>query len=452
MTSLPEMVLDALFPVKNHRYVVAFSGGIDSTVLLHCMVTLRNQGHFRDLRGIHVHHGLVDQADQWAEHCQSLCEQWSVPCQITRVSVATGTGTGLEKSARSARYRVFEQALGTRDCLLQGHHQDDQAETLLFRLFRGTGIDGLSGIPANRPLGQGMLLRPLLSVSRSAIVDYVRKHQLTHIEDASNGNQHFSRNYIRHSLLPEIDQRWPAVASRLASLADECQAVKQQRDGMIAEQVAMATITKPQWLLGYKPLLVISQLQTMKAALRQQVIRHWLKQQTLPIPGREMLGRVFDELIVAKEEASPLMCWAGCEVRRYRGMLVAAQPHPPVEQCKEVSWDWRKELVLLDDTFGCLGVKALMTSTRQAVALPAGPLCIKNRMAIDPAMKLAVAGRKGRKTVKRWLQEYQVPPWLRQRIPFVFRGDSMICAPGVWVCEGFQAKEGAGHEVVWDVY
>ena len=454
MTGLPETVLYALSSFKRHNYVVALSGGIDSTALLHCMVTLRDQGHVTELRAIHVHHGLIDQADQWAEHCQRLCEKWSLTCQITRVSVVTDTGKGLEKSARSARYGVFEQLLGARDCLLQGHHQDDQAETVLFRLFRGTGIDGLSGIPVSRPLGQGKLLRPLLSVSRSTIVDYVRQHQLMHVEDTSNGNQHFSRNYIRHSLLPVIDRRWPGVASRLASLADECHAVKEQRRVMIAEQVAMATITKPEWFLGDKPLLVISQLQTMKPDIQHQVIRHWLKQQSLPIPGREMLGRVFDELILAKEGASPLVCWAECEVRRYQGMLVASQPNTVIGQYqhKEVFWDWQKDPVLLDDAFGRLGVKALITSTRQAVALPAGPLCIKTRHAIDPGMKLAVAGRDGRKTVKRWLQEYQVPPWLRQRIPFVFLGESMICAPGVWVCEGFQAREGTGHEVVWGTH
>ncbi|MDB2384806.1 tRNA lysidine(34) synthetase TilS [Endozoicomonas sp.] len=433
---------------KNRPVVAAFSGGVDSTVLLHALVVLRDAGEIERLRAVHVNHGLSDHAFSWTTHCELLCKRWAVPFRGVRVNVSEASGSGLEEAARSARYQVFYDDLAEGERLLQGHHLNDQAETLLFRLFRGTGIDGLSGIPLSRPLGRGTLVRPLLSVSRTDIDAYAHRHQLTPIEDESNEDQRFSRNYLRHSLIPAVEERWPGASNRLSVLADELSQVKAQLSDLITELTESAVQTRPQWLLGDKPLLDIAKLNAFKAPVRKQVIRCWLKQQSLPVPGREILENVLTDVVDARVDASPLLRWPGCEVRRYQGLLIAGRPQLMTEPFSGAYWDWLKRSEFFHPVFGYLRIRAARKGESGCLCLPDSQgLEVRTRDRVDPAMKIAVAGRDGRKTLKRWLQDFNIPPWLRGNVPFLFTQAEMIAAPGLWICEGYQAEKGAGYKV-----
>ena len=319
--------------------VVAFSGGVDSTVLLHLLVSCRDKGLISSLSAIHIHHGLSENADRWADQCRAVCREWQVPLQVEYVQVDLSAGDGIELEARKHRYDVFRRLLPENGCLLQGHHLNDQAETVLFRLFRGSGVSGLSGIPEARSLGQGLLLRPLLKVSRQSIENYAKNHCLQHVEDESNLDQRFSRNYLRQSLIPEIERRWPGVSSRLSALAEEASEVELCLQEKVTYDAEGVIVDPPGFLWGARPVIDLSRLALLEKAAAAKVLRLWFDRLGVTAPAREMLNRIFEELIDAREDAKALLRWRGCELRRFSGYLVSVQPlaeFGPVE----LQWHW----------------------------------------------------------------------------------------------------------------
>lgn len=426
------------------RVTVAYSGGADSTALLHLLHSLTKDGFPLELSAIHVHHGMSPNADKWVHHCQQFCDALTIPLTVVRVEVTTRR-TGIERAAREARYAAFEQAIDDGSLLFQGHHQDDQAETVLLRLFRGTGLDGLAAIPRRRPLGQGQLLRPLLSCSRKSIEHYCQHHQLAFIFDDSNLDMRFARNFIRQQLMPMIDQRWPEVAERLGALADEAAAFAQQHQDDTSQLLATCLETHPEWLLGKTLLLNIDALNKFPMATRQQILRAWLKHNELEMPSREQLQRIFIELIQASPDSNPQMRMDNHILRRHANCLMLSKLKTPEAPPMEVNWDWRlsKNLVL---NMGTLTLEPANQGPQ--VFFPDDELTIRWRHHLDPEYKFAIAGREGRKTLRRWFQEYKVPTWLRDEVPLVFHKEQLICAPGLWIAEGFQWE--TGQRAVWE--
>ncbi len=427
---------------------MAFSGGVDSTVLLHLLTRLRDQGFVSDVRAVHVHHGLSEFADQWAEHCRSICDQWNVPLTVTKVTLKK-EGNGLEQAARDARYQVFVDVLPAGGCLLQGHHRDDQAETILLRLFRGTGMDGVQGIPEYRVLGEGTLFRPLLTVPRAAIDAYAAVNELKHIEDDSNRDEQFSRNFLRQRLIPMVEARWPGASGRLVEFAGEA--------GQLNERLLLETIFqlekcldyRPEWLLEQRPLIRLDSLRQLEGHSQRLVVREWLKMQSCQPPSRDTLEQIFREVIDARVDAEPRIKIADNVVlSRYQEMLVVMDEKTKLLPFAPMLWDWQKDAVLNlgDRSLVCYKASA---GSGKAIYLPQKSLLLKRRCHIPSDAKLAISGRKGRKTLKKWLQEYKVAPWLREYFPFIFDGDQMVAAPGLWVCEGYLSASDDGFSCRW---
>ena len=205
-------------PREDMRFLIAYSGGLDSSVLLHAL----SQSSIASERvlAIHVNHGLHPDADSWELHCRRFAESLGVKFDAIAVVVDERSGLGLEAAAREARYAALMNFVHPQDCLLSAHHQDDQAETLLLNLMRGSGISGMAGIGKKQPFGPGQLLRPLLGVSRSALEDYAERHAVERIDDPANEDQQFDRNFLRREILPRLTERWPAAAARLARSAE----------------------------------------------------------------------------------------------------------------------------------------------------------------------------------------------------------------------------------------
>ncbi|GAE56601.1 hypothetical protein XPR_3236, partial [Xanthomonas arboricola pv. pruni MAFF 301420] len=198
--------------------LVAYSGGVDSSVLLHLLATTPRY-RVTGLRAVHVHHGLHADADAWAAHCQRQCDALQVPLQVAQVQVARDSGLGLEAAARHARHVAFAAALAPGEWLALAHHRDDQAETFLLRALRASGPDGLAAMRAQRPFAAGMLWRPLLAHARAEVLAYAQAHRLQWIEDPSNADARHDRNFLRTQLMPVLQQRWPQAAEALARSA-----------------------------------------------------------------------------------------------------------------------------------------------------------------------------------------------------------------------------------------
>ncbi len=438
-------------PFKECPLTVAFSGGVDSTVLLHLLTRLRDQGFVSDLKAVHVHHGLSEFADHWAEYCRSICDQWNVPLTVTRVALKK-EGNGLEQAARDARYRVFVDVLPAGGCLLQGHHRDDQAETILLRLFRGTGMDGVQGIPEYRTLGEGTLFRPLLTVPRAVIDAYAAVNELKHIEDDSNTDEQFSRNFLRQRLIPMIEERWPGASGRLVEFASEAGQLNERMLLEVKLQLEKCLDYRPEWLLEKRPLVRLDLLRKLEGHSQRLVVREWLKMQGCQPPSRDALEQIFREVIDARIDAEPrIQISDNFVLSRYQEMLVVMDEKTELLSFSPMLWDWQKDAVLN------LGGRSLvchkeLAGSGKVIYLPQKPLLLKRRCHISSDAKFAISGRKGRKTLKKWLQEYKVAPWLREYLPFIFDGDQMVAAPGLWVCEGYLSASSDGFSCRWQTY
>ena len=248
--------------------LVAYSGGMDSTVLLHL---LANDAAVRDrgLRALHVHHGLQAGADGWATHCFQACKDLGIACDIVRVTVNRSSGLGLEAAARQARQDVFAQSLRVGETLALGQHRDDQAETFLLRALRASGPDGLASMRPWRHFAGGWMWRPLLDTPRAALLAYAQTHRLTWVDDLSNADIAFDRNFLRQQVLPLLRERWPqasAAFARAAMLAAQSTAILVEQDAQLLAAVREAMGTG----------LSVPALRTLSAAQRARVLRHWV--------------------------------------------------------------------------------------------------------------------------------------------------------------------------------
>ncbi|WP_062264736.1 tRNA lysidine(34) synthetase TilS [Endozoicomonas arenosclerae] len=445
MTEQPlrQYLFSQIEAIAGQPLTVAYSGGVDSTVLLHLLVSLKQQGLIKSLTALHIHHGLSVNADRWADHCKGLCSQWDVPLKVVRVSIEDSSD--IERQAREARYAVFEEYLPEGGYLLMGHHQDDQAETVLFRLLRGSGLDGVAGMSVSRKLGHGYLLRPLLNISRQAIEKYSKNNRLVYVEDDSNTDQRFRRNFIRHNLMPQIEAQWPGVATRLARFSED---VTEANDLLLKQTERQAQViiqAPPSRLWGSRKIIDIEALEKLDDASARRVVRFWLANHGVNMPDRVRLQSVFGDLINASEGADPIVDIESFQLRRFSGKLVLVPKSAESEPADEVIWNWQEQSRLpLPCSGGVLSVEPC-----GGVSLPAAGVKVLSRSQLPSGLKVAAKGRRGRKTIKRWLQDYQVPPWVREIIPFVFYEDELVALPGVFVTEKYGCEAKQGYQLIW---
>ena len=388
-------------------WYIAFSGGLDSTVLLHLLADYARNHTSPPLRAIHVHHGLQSAADAWPAHCQAICNQLGIELQVIYVQVAPGAS--LEQAARDARYAAFKQALSPGDILFSGQHRDDQAETLLFRLLRGAGLRGLAAMPMQRALGQGSLVRPLLACSRQQLQDYARMKGLAWIEDPSNADTHFARNFLRGEVLPHLQQRWPQTTQNLARAAEHLGEALGLLDELAQGDLACAERGAPKAWAGLDSLDLAS-LVALSPARQRNALQYWLSLRTRLPDTRHWAG--WADLRDAAGDAQPVWRLADGHLLRSHGRIWW------------LSGDWL-QLPVGELVWGNPTVPLLLPgngSVRLAVAQPLADLRIAYRQGGE---MLDIPGR-GRRDLKRLLNELQVPHFLRSRLPLLYQGECLL--------------------------
>ena len=438
MTFTCEILLQKLAALSEgagqaNRYVVAFSGGLDSTVLLHALAT----GDKRDIPivAVHVDHGLHEDSSDWSAHCKAVAGSLGVDFISERVSVKRDAGHGPEAAAREARYRVLAALLEPGDWLLCAHHQDDQAETLLLNLVRGSGPAGLAGIAEIRSFEDGSLVRPLLPFAQKDLRNYAALHDLSWIDDPSNADQQFDRNFLRREIMPRLASRWPDVGRRL------------QRSSRIAGDAAtlldeLAAIDAA--TLGDRPdRLQIDRLCALPTARQRNVLRYAIRQLDLAIPSESHVQKVIDEVVAAREDAEPLVCWNGVQVRRYRNSLylLAADPlDSPGDQGLVVDGN-RMEL---EHGLGILRLESDAAEGLSRDVVERG-LELRYRRGGE---KFRPCGQAHTKKLKKLLQEASVVPWMRDRIPLIYADGELVAVADLWLADGAASKPGIA--VRWD--
>lgn len=419
----------------SEKWLVAYSGGLDSSVLLRLLVELRSSSaQIPSLEAIHINHGLNANADLWQQHCIKFCNQYQVPLTVAAVDVGLNEGLGVEAAARLARYQVFAQELPANGVLMMGHHLDDQIETFFLRLFRGSGVEGMAGMPEQRALGGGQLYRPILAVQRQQLEVLAAEFDLDWIDDDSNTDSYFDRNFLRHELLPVVEKRWPSYRKTMARALEY---LGDSKEMISSSSLAELEICKSDSGGNYLLLEPLLEGGDIRAGL---ILRAWLSKEQLPVPRSEQLKEFVFQLNSSSEQSSPLLQGQGYELRSYQKKLYLLPP----EQAFDSSAVWALEL-------GCAleisGVGTLKVESFGGQLADFRNLSVRFRQGGE---RCRPSGRQHSQSLKKLLQEYQVEPWLRPRVPLVYQGEYLLAVADYWVCADTQSRgDSMGFLVVW---
>lgn len=433
-------------------YVVAYSGGMDSHVLLTCCNQLR-----LPVRAVHVHHGLQSVADEWVVHCQGICKALDIRLDILYIDARKKHRQSPEEAARDARYQALQDNMRENEVLLTAQHRNDQAETLLLQLFRTASSAGLSAMPASRRFGRFVHLRPLLAFSRKEIESFARENALHWIEDPTNLDTSFDRNYVRQHLIPELENRWPNITEQLATVAGLQSGNLQVLEDMAAIDLANAKRT-PEHSIEFGghqviSILSISCLKQLSYARRFNLLRYWLLQE-IPVnnvagqltkvsPTRKLLEEIVRSLIDSRSDANPVIFSTGYEFRKFQGELYLLTTGPEI--MGQVTLDW---CPVQPVSIPALNVQLRAVKTKGNGLnreLLAESLKIRFRQGGE---RLHPAGRRHSQSLKKLFQEAGIPQWQRDNIPLLYYGDELIAVIGLWICARYAVdKNGEGWQI-----
>ena len=414
------------------RLVLGLSGGLDSRVMLELMAEYCHNRQLECL-AIHVHHGLSANADQWAMQCQHWCDSLGVPLVIERVQLDS-KGRSLEESAREARYQALARHLNDDDLLLTGQHCDDQLETFLLALKRGSGPKGLSAMAHAMPFASSLIVRPLLTSTRQQIEEYAQQHQLSWVEDESNLDQRFDRNFIRHTISPPLIERWPQIYQSVQRTAELCAEQEVLLDELLADKFTSVHCSDGS--------LDISKLVTYSDAVRSRLIRMWLAGQDVRMPSREQLKLIWPQVACAQQDANPQLVIVDGQVRRYAGRLYL------VKQWQSLA-NWKQAIELeqtckLPDSLGSLSLRSAANGQLSKQALSNGKL----EVIFEPqGLTAHPVGRGHSRKLKKLFQEYDIPSWLRRRTPIVICDQQVVAVGDLFIDRHFAGQD---CELIWD--
>ncbi len=432
---LGQILFDELRAESSAHFLVAYSGGMDSHVLLHATATLREQ-YTITVTALHADHGLVPESADWVRHCRRVCDALNIELRTSALALDRCGDSNLEDRARSARYGWMSQVMLPGQILMTAHSQDDQAETVVLRLLRGSGLRGMGGIRESRDFAGGRLLRPLLRFDRASLHNYARGHGLAWIEDPSNDQLHFDRNIVRHRVLPVLRDRWPhAVASiaRSARHLDRADTVLQK---VTRADIEACTADPGGAVLARHPVLSAQCLQLLPRAQAELALRLWVGGCGYPVPRSRVMDEIFRQLLRPGGALHGAVGWSGVAIRRYRGRMYLDGMSEIDSGFDHQEWSGDAPLLL-----GALGVR-LVPKPAQGKGIS---MDYTQAMTVRPRYggeRCRLPQRHHRHTIKHIYQAFGVPPWERQRVPLLFRGDEVVAIPGVLVCAPFAARPG----------
>lgn len=414
---------------------VAYSGGCDSHALLHSLVALRSEIK-SEIKAVHINHGLSPLAGEWEEHCRLTCEKLAVPYQAISVN-AKIKNKSPEEAARLARYAEWKKMLSKNEVILLAHHRDDQAETVLIQLLRGSGVKGLAAMPAKQHFSQGLLCRPLLGFMREEIYSYAVEHGLNWIDDPSNFDTDFDRNFLRHEVVPLLETRWPSLKKTLSRSATH------QAD---ADQLLTELAFQDWHHVHENNQIKISALQKLSVQRQRNVLRYWIADICeLTLPDTIHLQRILDEVLPAPEDAKPEVIWRGGEVRRFQGLLYTQEKLVEPENNMELAWpDIEIPLEIIKGGQQLSAIPSASEGLSQD-KLKNAEVSLRFRQGGETCRP---AGRGNTHQLKKLFQEWQVPPWQRASIPLIYVDGKLAEVVGYCRCEDFVAAKGEAGWVI----
>lgn len=417
-------------------WCLAYSGGVDSQVLLHLLHQIQQQpvlhaGFSFNLSAVYIDHQLQAESSAWAEHCAQQCAVLNIPFQTIAVNAQAEAGESPEAAARAARYGTLKNIIQPGMCLLTAQHQDDQAETVLIQLLRGAGAAGLSAMPELCVFAEGWHARPLLNISQQAIHAYAEQHQLQWVEDPSNQLPHYDRNFLRQGVIPTLQQRWPSVNKTLSRFARQ-----QAENTALLEELALIDLATLQQTDGSLELVTLRQLTSARA---RNALRYWFKTHKAGMPSSAILSQLLQQIQTEDHDSHLCVSWADNEVRRFRDALYLckASRHNPQQV---IEWNGRQPLEIssLDKILELVPAQTTADTTYVLkVELLDEPLSIRFRQGGE---RIQPAGRQGHRDLKKLFQEASVPEWQRERVPLLYAGEQLVAVVGYWLADEWACK------------
>jgi tRNA(Ile)-lysidine synthase len=399
-------------------YWIGFSGGADSTALLQALYECR-ETLAAPIHALHFHHGLQAEAGDWQSHCKQFCEQRGIPFHSEQLNVSGGNGDSLEQAARNARYRAVARIIGPDELYLTAHHAEDQAETLFLNLMRGSGIEGLAGIPEIRNLEPGWVARPLLDIRRNELVAFLEERKIGWLEDPSNQDKRFDRNYLRLELFPLLERRWPGISQRLERTARNARAT--------SSALSIFIETQSGDLLQDRLKMPVHKLLELSHEMQPLILRQWLRRHEVPMLPESRLREFLAQLASAQLDNMAEVQWEGWMIKHYRQDLWLHRRNPDLA-CPQLEWTSGAELDVGPDA-GTLNLEGVATEIPPGWTV--GPRTAGARIRTiehGPSQKL-----------KHFFQSSSIPPWVRKGIPVLY-WDGEPVALGDWIL---------GHRLQW---
>ncbi|MGZ8197555.1 MAG: tRNA lysidine(34) synthetase TilS [Burkholderiales bacterium] len=415
------------------RVLLGLSGGIDSVVLLDLLTRARKSLRI-DLKALHVNHQLSPNAARWAAFCRATCRGYGVPCRVVKVSVMRANS--VERAAREARYAELRRVRV--DYIVLAHNLDDQAETVLLQLVRGAGVKGLAAMPfvreanmggAGKALKSAAILRPLLDVPRLEIERYARTRKLEWIEDESNEDVRYTRNWVRREVLPLLSERLPAVRHTLARAAANMSEAAELLD-------ELARLDGGARAAGGA--IALEVLRALSAARAKNLLRFAISSHGWAMPTSDRLHEALRQALHARRDATVAVDLGACELRRH-GEVLHLLPKTPAGPGLSAVVTWRGEEALALPGWGTLVMQRTRGRGLSEARLGRAPVTIRPRAGGE---RLQPSSNRPRRTVKNLLQEAGVPPWERETLPCIYSGETLACIPGLAIDYRFQARGG----------
>ena len=433
--NLNELLANEVASLGVTKFAIALSGGLDSMVLMDLLSKAKRSSD--EVKAIHINHNLHEDSREWVDFVSDACSKYKLPLIIKSIKPKQ-VGFGLEAAARDQRYKKFKEIILDNECLLTAHHLDDQTETILYRIFRGTGLDGLRSIRKKTKFGKGLLCRPLINIPREAIEQYAKLNNIEWIEDSSNNNIDFDRNYLRKDIIPSIKKRWPkahTTINRLSSLAENNQ--------KLLHEIAKEDIGELE-KFNVLDLGILSNKSTLRI---NNIFRFMILKNNMGIPSLKVLEKGIETLLNTKSD-SPIVTWNGCSIRRYKDTLYFFNPDLKQLQSKPLQLKWFiQETINLGGDRGSIKAKFIKG---EGIALNKCPksLEIKYRKGGE---QIKPSGHKITKSLKNLFQENNVLPWARDQIPLVYLDEDLISVGDLWFNQDYKAqKQEDGFLISWE--
>jgi tRNA(Ile)-lysidine synthase len=391
---------------------VGFSGGLDSSVLLHI---LKSTSANLDLVAIHINHQISPNADYWQQHCEDFCRRLGVELVTEKVTIQN-RGKGIEDAARVARYQVFDRCMKRGDYLFTAHHADDQTETMLLRLLRGTGSRGLAGIASERLLNQSLnttIFRPLLQFTRNEILAYAKDQKIKWIEDESNFSEQYDRNYLRLNVIPLLQSRWPGMQKRWQQTAQHCA----ETEGMLIELATgdLSNVELRNERVGQS--INRSLFSDVSTPRQHNLLRNWLSIQGYSIPEKQHWDQIHTQIFSEKSDSSINLQWGNVSLRVFQNRIFLLPQTMP--------------------EFNLFMTECIASDTAQLLRADLPDLHVRNRQGGE---RCKPADRNHSQTLKKCLQEFGLEPWLRDKVPLIYSQDNLVAVGDLWICAEYLAQ------------